>query len=197
MLQSHHGVHESMNADHPITSLSAAAKTKRLFVLFMLFFLADTALSQVYKYVDKNGNVIYSDTPPEEQKDLPPAQLPDLIIQPAVKVAPRPSDNTPQTDATEIETRITQPANESTITPGQMSFTLAAEVSRPLARGETAILMVNDQEFGRSSSNLSWTIDNLIRGELKLQVRIINSENTLLAESETFRIFVHRASVNR
>lgn len=186
-----------MNAENFIPGLFMKMKSKYLFALFTLCFLADDALSQVYKYVDKNGNVIYSDTPPEEQKDLAPAELPDLIIQPAVEVAPRAPETTSQTDATEIETSIIQPANESTITPGQMSFTVTAEVSRPLARGETAVLMVNGEEFGRSSNNLSWTIDNLIRGEMGLQVRIINRENALLAESETLRVFVQRPSINR
>lgn len=195
MLLIHHGVCEPMNADNFIPGLFM--KGKYLFALFALLFLADDALSQVYKYIDKNGNVIYSDTPPEEQKDLAPAELPDLIIQPAVKVAPRAPETSSQTDATEIETSIIQPANESTITPGQMSFTVAAEVTRPLARGETAVLLVNGEEFGRSSNSLSWTIDNLIRGEMRLQVRIINRENALLAESETLRVFVQRPSVNR
>jgi hypothetical protein len=196
MMPSHRGNGESMKLMNLIRNLPG--NVKNLFALSLLIFCSDAAISQVYKYIDESGNVIYSDTPPEEQKDLAPAELPDLIIQPAVKVQSRPAVNSSASkEATEIDVNIIQPANETTITPGQMSFTVAAEITRPLARGEIAVLMVNGQEFGRSNMGLSWTVDNLVRGEMAISVRIIDRENKQLAESNTLRVFVRRPTVNR
>jgi len=195
-MPSHRGMGESMNLMYLIRSLPGNAK--KLFALSLLIFCSDSVISQVYKYIDESGNVVYSDTPPEEQKYLAPAELPDLIIQPAVKVEARVGANSSDPkEAAEVDVNIIQPANETTITPGQMSFTVAAEVTRPLARGEMAILMVNGQEFGRSNMNLSWTVDNLVRGEMTLRVRIIDRENEQLAESEALRVFVRRPTVSR
>ena len=195
-MPSHQGNGESMKLMNLIRNLPG--NVKNLFALSLLIFCSDAAISQVYKYIDESGNLIYSDTPPEEQKDLAPAELPDLIIQPAVKVQSRPAVNSSASkEATEIDVNIIQPANETTITPGQMSFTVAAEITRPLARGEIAVLMVNGQEFGRSNMGLSWTVDNLVRGEMAISVRIIDRENKQLAESNTLRVFVRRPTVNR
>lgn len=194
-MPSHRETGVSMNHMYLIRNLPGSVKS--LFALTLCLFCAETAVSQVFKYIDENGNVTYSDTPPKEQEDLPPAELPDLIIQPAVQVEDRASTNSDEEDATEIEVNLTQPADETTITPGQMSFTVAAEVSRPLANGEIAILMVNGQEYGRSNMGLSWTVDNLIRGEMTLGVRIIDREDKQLAESNTLRVFVRRPTVNR
>jgi hypothetical protein len=181
-----------MNANHSI--IHSSTKANNLLWLLLCFVLSAPAQSQVYKYVDKDGNVVYSDSPPEEQQDLPPAKLPDLIIQPAVEVQRNNSSNTPQTDATEIDVSIVQPENETTITPGQMSFIVAAMASRSLARGEIAVLVVNGEEHARSNS-MNWTLDNLIRGEMTLQVNILDSEDSVLAESDTIRVFVRRPSV--
>lgn len=56
-------------------------------IFISLFVIAGSAAGQVYRYVDDEGNVIYSDTPPESAKQAKPLELPEDISQKARKEA--------------------------------------------------------------------------------------------------------------
>ena len=64
-------------------------------VFLALFSFSCTTQSEVYKHVDENGNVTYSNTPLEDSKKL---SLPPLIVMPGTDLeskirAPKPSEN--------------------------------------------------------------------------------------------------------
>jgi Domain of unknown function (DUF4124) len=64
-------------------------------VFLTLFSFSCTTQSEVYKHVDENGNVTYSNTPLEDSKKL---SLPPLIVMPGTDLesksrAPKPSEN--------------------------------------------------------------------------------------------------------
>ena len=46
--------------------------------------LSASVNAEIYKVVDAEGNVIYTDTPPESGAE--PEDLPDILIQPATKI---------------------------------------------------------------------------------------------------------------
>lgn len=146
----------------------------------------------VYKYEDENGNIIYSDTPPANQENLAPAELPDIIMQPAVEVTERSSDN--RNDAADISVSIVSPDNEANILNDESAVGVFASASRQLKNGETAVLLVNGNEHSESRS-LSWSVTDLVRGEMRLTVIIRDSNDRVLASSENISIFVHRPSI--
>lgn len=64
-------------------------------VFLALFSFSCTTQSEVYKHVDENGNVTYSNTPLEDSKKL---SLPPLIVMPGTDLeskirVPKPSEN--------------------------------------------------------------------------------------------------------
>jgi len=64
-------------------------------VFLALFSFSCTTQSEVYKHVDENGNVTYSNTPLKDSKKL---SLPPLIVMPGTDLesiirAPKPSEN--------------------------------------------------------------------------------------------------------
>lgn len=64
-------------------------------VFLALFSFSCTTQSEVYKHVDENGNVTYSNTPLEDSKKL---SLPPLIVMPGTDLeskvrTPKPSEN--------------------------------------------------------------------------------------------------------
>jgi len=67
-------------------------------VFLALFSVSCIAQSEVYKYVDKNGNVTYSDAP---LKDAQKIELPPLTIMPKINLESETKTPEPSTDENE------------------------------------------------------------------------------------------------
>ena len=150
------------------------------------------ALSQeIYKSVDKDGNVVYSDTPISDGSEE--LDLPNLNIEPGVVPRVRISPQEPQ-GPVPINAWIASPENDFVVHQGALSFSVAGATNRSLESTEWAQLLVNGQAEGERRKNLSWTVGNLIRGEYTLQLQIFR-ENELAFTSGSTTIFVRRAFV--
>lgn len=158
--------------------------------LFML--LCTQGLAQIYKYEDEQGNIIYSDSPPEEEPGLEPADLPEIILQPSVEVP----ENIPQAapGPEEIEISIHAPVNEEIIPNHQMHIVIRANASRALGQGEKASLIVNGQEYATSRSIHNWQITDLVRGEYSIQIQVVY-EGAVIGQSETVVVYVQRNTI--
>ena len=162
--------------------------TRQIILLSMLS-VASMSNAQIYKYVDENGNVSYSDTPPLEKQDMRPAELPDIIIQQGVDVPEKPSSNEAETRTLSVS--IDSPQQGATILGSQTSFRVSASTSKKLVSGETARLTVNGTPH-TTNSQLSWSVTNLIRGEYSLLVEIIDQNGQSIASSDMVTVFVQR-----
>jgi len=167
----------------------------RLFVHIILALglgMSFQALSEdIYKTVDENGNVQYSDQIPPEKTE--PIDLPIINVQPAVVPRVRLSPP-PVEDPTAIQAWISSPDNEHVVNPGELSFSVSAGISRDLLEGEYTQLLINGSVYGEDSKNLSWVIDSLTRGEYLLQVQIV-AEGAVSAASDSRVVYVQRAFV--
>lgn len=153
-----------------------------------------SAIAQsIYKVVDKDGNVTYTDTPPSD--GAVPEELPEIIftppVQPKVRLSPS-NSGTPEASYTAPSVTIISPVHQETIPPGAQQFVVAGRLNRPFEQEESAQLFVNGEPFGPRSSGLSWSVGDLIRGEYNIQIQVFRS-NKLIASSRQLTIFVRRA----
>ena len=171
----------------------------RLFIHIILalgFSLSLQVLSEdIYKTVDENGNVQYSDQAPDSDQapagKTEPVELPDINLQPAV--VPRVRLSPPPVAGLEpIQTCISSPNNEHVVNPGEQSFSVSGGVSRTLLENEYAQLLVNGSVYGGDSKDLNWAVGSLIRGEYQLQVQIV-AEGAVRSTSDTRVVYVQRA----
>jgi hypothetical protein len=147
--------------------------------------------NEIYQSVDEQGNIVYSDSPPETGAE--PISLPNLNIEPAV--VPRVRLSPAASEGPEpIEIWISSPDNEGVINPGALSFSVAGATSRNLAENEYAQLLVNGSPHGDKRKNLNWSVGNLFRGEYLLQLQIFRSDKILVSSAVT-KIYVQRAFV--
>lgn len=165
--------------------------TIHLFKILILSLLIATPSGhgQVYKFIDKDGNVTYSDTPPAEQQDMQPAELPDIFIQPGVEVPEKVAVE--EYSAQEISISISSPAEETTILGHESSFGVSAATSRKPSNGEQIRLIVNGSVHATATTP-NWTVTNLIRGEYVLSAEVIDKNGKTIASSRPVRIFVQR-----
>ena len=130
------------------------------------------AAEKIYKVVDEEGNVTFTDTPPNDaDATVEPHSILGTNTTPAVETVP---ENVVKTDQPGAEasyvTRIVSQANESTRPMGQGDFVVEAEVSPSLDSKEQLILLLDGAAVGAPQSVPRWQLTNVFRGAHRLQV---------------------------
>lgn len=157
------------------------------------------ATTDIYKSVDKNGVVTFSDVPPVKS-----AGTQNTTIKPnATNSMPGlssigPDQGTVTSDAPAPKTvSIASPENNATIPMGAGIFDVTAELGAPLVDGELLALYLDDDLVNTPQTSNVWTLTYVIRGPHTLQVRRLSSTGATVSESEVITIFVLRPSVLR
>ena len=171
----------------------------RNLLLCLLVLLPQAGTAQIFKSVDENGNVTFSDTPPNSgsseqievrQTNRTPAPA---VIQPLEPVAETAPD---AAAAVSYSVAITSPANETTIAMGPGNFSVSAAVEPALGEGGLLQLFVDGAPSGEPQASGSWALTNVFRGAHDLSVAVVDSKGARLAESAAVRVYVLRPSVN-
>ena len=158
-----------------------------------LWLVSLTASAQIYKSVDENGVVTFSDVPPAANGDTKSSL-----------VTPNPTNSMPAVTARvpEAEPKLSEPAvpyaspsNNATIPMGAGVFDVKADLSPPLSDGEAMALYLDGQLVEPPQTDTVWTLTYVPRGEHTLQARRLSSSGETVSESELISVFVLRPSV--
>jgi len=143
--------------------------------------LAGWCQAEVYKTTDKDGNVIYSDSPgPGEAKKLELRELNTLPSPPPV-----PSPGAPQPDQPELpsyEVTILSPRDQVIIPVGQRDLPIAVSLNQPLQAEHLLVYFLNDEllEETRMSNIL---VKDVARGIHSVRVEVIDANGQSLGMS--------------
>ena len=146
-------------------------------IRYALFFLTTGLLAtlvgghlavaeKIYKVVDEEGNITFTDTPPNDADAIVESHsIVYTNTTPAVATAPENVIKTGPPDAEAFYVaRIVSPANESTITRGPADFVIEAEISPRLDSEEQRILLIDGAAVGAPQSSPRWQLTNVFRG---------------------------------
>jgi hypothetical protein len=139
---------------------------------------APQVLAQVYKSVDEQGRVIYTDQKPKDK----PAEAIDL---PATNTAPAPAvTDTSEAAAKPASTKvrytrfaITSPANEQTLDYGTSAVDVTLVLEPALQEGHQIQFVLDGKPFDRPGSALSTRFGNLARGTHAVEARVVAAAN--------------------
>jgi len=170
-----------------------STRTKLLFTI-LSFSLAFSASADIYRIVDEEGKVTFTDKPPHDAPTKEKVHLPTANIQPALKTIP-----TVKTVQEEIEgyqkIAILTPTHDMTIPPGHETLTVQVGLSPALKRGHFVQLIFDGNPLGSPTAATSFNIDSLIRGEHSIQIQIVDSKQKIIGTSNTNTIHVKRGSI--
>lgn len=157
------------------------------------------AADTVYKVVDEEGNVTFTDTPPSDASAIVEAHsLLGTNITPAVSATQAATEQTARPDEVpRYVTRITSPASETTIPMGPGDFTVEADVSPNLETGEQLILMLDGKPVNAPQLASTWQLTNVFRGEHRLQIVRVTEEGEPQSKSPEHTVYVMRPTVGR
>ncbi len=166
------------------------------FLIILLLAVPLTVSAQVYKSVGKDGNVVFSDTPPKSgNSPVEKVELGTINSTPPPRHVDRPEPVAKQ-EKLEVSVNITDPAHGTTIAIGYAgNFVVQAEVSPPLAGGTFAQLLIDGEPEGEPQPYTSWALANVYRGSHVLTVAVTDSSGKPLAVSPPITIHVLRAGI--
>lgn len=154
---------------------------------------ANTLPGEIYKTLDKNGQVIYSD---QAEANAEVVKMPKINTAPPVKMPQRPSTSTRQTtnaDPKYASLRILKPAKDATIHHGGGLVSVSLQIKPRLIKGHKIQYLVDGKVYKTGISS-SVGLENINRGNHSLGVRIVDKTGKVLKSSAAITIHVIRPS---
>ncbi len=167
---------------------------RKLIISLLLCVLPALSSAAVYKWVDADGAVHFSDVPREgaEEVHVPPPQTYEAPSLPPI--TPRAE---PVVDPAAY-TRFVQvtPATDENIwdNTGTITVNFAAEPPLQTDRGHQLVVLV-DGQARPAVSDSSVILENIDRGSHTLQGQIVDARGDVLISSDTTTVHLHRQSV--
>ena len=156
------------------------------------------AQTPIYKYVDENGQTVFTDQPPNNTSSkAEPIEI-DSINSATPTAIDKSNGATPKAEkksSVDYQTVISSPGDGDTIPVGPGNFTVSALLSPPLSSQETVRLMIDGAAVGPAQKQSTWQLTNVFRGEHKLVVERLSGKEQVVHRSATNTIFVLRPSI--
>jgi hypothetical protein len=156
---------------------------------------AGGALAQdIYKTVDEDGNVVYTDQKPSE--DAEPVTLPDLTVVDPVDIgdpSAASSDDRETPDAAGPPLQILSPAAEETIWNTAYRLPVSVSVDGRIPSGAQLIYLVDGEERMTTRAQ-SIELEEVFRGEHQLSVEMRNNQGDVLSQAGPVTFYMRQHS---
>ncbi|MFW2372504.1 MAG: DUF4124 domain-containing protein [Gammaproteobacteria bacterium] len=169
-------------------------KTSLLLLLFIM--LPSQGYGSMYKWTNEEGEIIYSDTPPN--KDTEEILLPELNTTPAVKFQPKPEPVATVEDKAETtsysEFKFVDPAPDAIIrdNTGNVPVVLSVQPALDTNAGHSISILLDGEIFISNKQQTSTLLSNIDRGTHTLSAEIRDSNGKVLTSSSaSFTILRH------
>lgn len=169
----------------------------RIFVLLISIFLCSVIFAEIYKTVDKYGNVSYS--------DIPSANAQQIELSPVTTVSPPTATNATTSSAVVVVNKsvrkpytsfvMLSPKDQETI-QNQPTITVQTQTDPSLQKGDKIGLLLDGKMQGTPQEGTQFTLVHIDRGAHQLRAVLVDNTGAVIKETPTITIFVHYASVN-
>jgi len=168
-------------------------------LLSALIALNTSAQADIYKSVNDEGVIEYSDQPRDGAEKIK-VKNPQSITLPKgadVFTSDNPSTNaTTEGEATYQRVTITQPANDSAFNSGNGLVSVSSETTPALQPGHSLQLVMDGTPYNSNQSG-SFGLSNVDRGTHQLQVNVIDSAGKTITSSDITTFTLHRPQAPR
>lgn len=154
-----------------------------------------SAGTEIWRGVDRDGNVIYSDQPIPGGRRLPPLEVQTLpALKPPPPREPLPIDAAPVSGYELVD--ILTPDRDATVrdNAGVVLVRVAVVPNLDADAGHRVELLLDGQRTGEPRTATTFTLQDVTRGTHQLQVRIIARDGGVLLTSAPVTFHLQRAS---
>ena len=147
----------------------------------------------VYKTVDKDGKVTYTDDPPQDQKSEK-VELKNINTMPSVNHSERRYSETKPEPAPAVPyaIQIISPIDGYQMGPAEKSIEIVVESNQPLKKGHLFQLTVNGQLFGAKNDSGILTLSQVRRGRQQVGAIVMDENGVTLATANPITVNVIR-----
>lgn len=148
--------------------------------------VASTQAAEVYKVVDEDGRVTYTDSPPQGKK-AEKLELRQSNSLPPI-VTERPARDEPEAELPpDYDLQITYPPHDFHVNPGIRDLNIQVAVEPSLEADHQLQITDNGEVINGT------TMENIVvRGTHVIQARVVDEQGRTLSEAEPIEIHVHR-----
>jgi len=170
-----------------------------LYFIALMFSLP--VFAEVYKVVDNNGNITYTDQPQPDAKLVPPVnKMPRVQPEPIGK--PEPAAN-PDAEGTQeaqqtpafagyTQAYILSPAHDQIIPNQQRNVIIQLGLQPQLQPGHRVQFLSNGQPLGAPIGATAYQLEDLERGSYQIGAQIRSAEGKILLSLKPISIHVQR-----
>lgn len=161
---------------------------KRFLPLIALLFVVSLAQAEMYRWVDEEGNVQFSDTPPPEGVDAERMEIPEPSVVETYKPTPSSSDDEDEAaegedDAKPVKYRrlaIVSPANDEAVRENAGNVTIKVEIRPELQPGHRLRIYLDDERLDNGGTRTTVSLSNVSRGTHTIRAEIVDGDGKVL-----------------
>lgn len=177
---------------------------KLIITLLLCAIFTSTAVAEMYKWVDPDGNISYSDQPPF--KGAQKLNAPEITTVPAANVPEKKPDPSAEDSkskdkktASYTYLKITSPVDDATIRDNEGNFSVSITIKPALntKKGHYFSVFMDGKTVQDKIYVGSASLNNVDRGTHKISVAVKNDKGKILRKSKAITVHLHRQSVVR
>jgi hypothetical protein len=166
---------------------------------FLLTFALTVSLAVsavTYRWVDEQGNVVYSDKPHPGAEAIEEKEVQTIHAPPVPPITPRESTAPPAVAGYERVT-VVSPEDDTQIreNAGNVTVTIAVEPALETKLGHKLALFVDGAQFSEPSTATQFQLINMDRGTHTLEAKVIGSDGEVIISSPPSEFHLLRHSV--
>lgn len=166
---------------------------KKLFIIILLLIISGAALAEddkIWRWVDDNGTVHFSDEYREGAEEVERRALPTMQAPPASQRQRQPEQQ-PQQRSLYEPPRIVTPEADDVILANDGRIEVVVELSDTLRPGHRLVILLDGEEVARGASA---TLTDVRRGSYTLQAVVQDQQGRELEASEAIPFHVRQHS---
>lgn len=172
----------------------------RSLLVCLLLTLALPASAQIYKYIDANGNTVFTNQPPRgveaDEVKLPPANTVNISL----PEQPAPLDDDRQTESSSPYRSLSIGGipDDEALRANNGTFTVTVQLDPPLFQGHRVRFLLDGIPQAPASRSTSLQLNNVDRGTHRLEVEVLDNEQVVQQALKTFTVQrIHTSSPAR
>lgn len=182
-------------------------KSTRLLPILFFVFVSNALINsvqagQIYKTVDENGNVVFTDQPQkgaEEIKLKPLPVVPSIPVNNTANTTSTTNNSLPTNDFQYRQIDIVFPDadEDSLIRSNNGKFTVIANLSPRLISTHRLQLLIDGNLQGSPRASNVFSLNNINRGEHQVQIEVLDASGAVIQRSPTKQVSIQRTSTNQ
>ena len=161
-------------------------------VVILLVLAAMSQAAEVYKIVDADGNITYTDQPGASAAERLNLRRINQAAAPAARVEDGPTANTEAGFAGYSSARISSPVHQAVILHNQANIIVQLALEPQLQLGHLVRFSVNGVAQGLPVSATAYQLDNIERGSHSIGAAVVDGKNRVLIAAKPVIVHVKR-----